>query len=201
MSPTGCCQALHSIKREYEIGRRSVQWSFKPCSLNLQISVFSSLYSKALRLCVYELSCHQNNCLRSYVCVNQWCRRRGCRGCKPKRFDLSKIWAKFLKIRAKMVPNVVWFKKWRPTFSDKHMKTLFLEFIPKKGFNDLCGRKFVGKVAHKLFGQAWEILGKNPSHPQKIAWSYTYGVNADLNTLLATQFSIVCFMSSVFIEN
>jgi len=48
----------------------------------------------------------------------------------PKSFDLSKfrakllkIWAKFLKMRAKMAPNVVDFNKWRTTFAKKHTKT------------------------------------------------------------------------------
>jgi len=66
----------------------------------------------------------------------QWCRRRDCRGyeCTPKSFDLLKIWAKSLKIWAK--PLKIWvkslkiqekwcpalfnFKKWRPTFAEKH---------------------------------------------------------------------------------
>jgi len=44
----------------------------------------------------------------------------------------------------------------------------FLEVSSKKGLHDLCGRKFVGKVAQKLFGQIWRNLGKNPSHPQSL---------------------------------
>jgi len=59
----------------------------------------------------------------SECALSQWCRRRGCRGCKhtPESFDLLKnwakslknwakplkIWAKSLKIRTKTAPNVV----------------------------------------------------------------------------------------------
>jgi len=41
------------------------------------------------------------------------------------------------------------------------MKTFF-GVHTKKGLHDLCGRKFVGKVAQKRFGQVWEISVKNP---------------------------------------
>jgi len=63
--------------------------------------------------------------------TKQWCRRRGCMGCKctPKCFDLSKIMAKSLKIweksqksGQKWCPTLFDFKKWRPTFAEKHMK-------------------------------------------------------------------------------
>jgi len=38
----------------------------------------------------------------------------------------------------------------------------------------LNGRKFVSKSHTKLFGQVWGTSGKNPSHAQKFACSYTY---------------------------
>ena len=44
----------------------------------------------------------------------------------------------------------------------------------KQGLYDICRWKFVGKVAQKRFGQVWVNSGKNPSHPQKFACSYTY---------------------------
>jgi len=56
---------------------------------------------------------------------------------QPQRFELSKLWAKFLKIWAKMTPTV--FRK--------ATEDLFLEVTPKRGLRDLCGRKFVGEVA------------------------------------------------------
>jgi len=49
-----------------------------------------------------------------------------------------------------------------------------LEVTPKKGLNDLCGRKFVGKCCTKNFtGKFGEIRAK-PFLPQTFAWSYTY---------------------------
>jgi len=48
-----------------------------------------------------------------------------------------------------------------------------LEVTPKKGLNDLCGRKFVGKCCTKNFtGKFGEIRAK-PFLPQTFAWSYT----------------------------
>jgi len=41
-------------------------------------------------------------------------------------------------------------------------------------FMIFVGKILVGKVAQKRFAQVWENLGKNPSHPQKFACSYTY---------------------------
>ena len=39
------------------------------------------------------------------------------------------------------------------------------------------GENLQAKVAYKLFGQVRRNSGKNPSHPQKFACSYTYGRN------------------------
>ena len=51
------------------------------------------------------------------------------------------------------------FKKWRPRFVEKHMKT-FLEVTPKKCFN-LCARNFVGKSCTKnVSGKFGEIREK-----------------------------------------
>ena len=44
----------------------------------------------------------------------------------------------------------------------------------KRVFHDLCGKKFLGKVAQKRFGHFWENSEKNPSNPQTFACSYTY---------------------------
>ena len=38
----------------------------------------------------------------------------------------------------------------------------------------LYGRKFVGKSHTKLFGHVWGTSGKNPSHAQKFACSYSH---------------------------
>jgi len=51
------------------------------------------------------------------------------------------------------------FHKWRPRFAEKQVKTIFLEVTPQKRFS---------KVARQLFGQVWEILGKNPLHPKNL---------------------------------
>jgi len=64
-----------------------------------------------------------------------------------------KIWTNSLKLRAKMVPNIC-----RKTHED-----FFPEVTSKKGLYGLCGKK------------VFEYLGKNPSHTQKFACTYTYG--------------------------
>jgi len=109
----------------------------------------------------------------------QWCRRRECRGCKrtPKRFHLSKILAKSLKIWqtlkiwAKMAPKVVWFKKMSPNI----YKIAFLVVIPEKIFMICVGENIYTK---SLTFRA--SLRKNLSHPQKWACSYSYDNKASL---------------------
>ena len=77
-----------------------------------------------------------------------------------------KIWANSLKIRAKMAPNVFWFKK----------NCAQRDSVWKNGAQyRLHENKFTQKVAQKYFGQVWGNSGKNPLHPQKFACSYTYG--------------------------
>jgi len=66
------------------------------------------------------------------------------------------------------------FKKWRPTFAEKHNLRPILEVTPKTHLHDLCGRKLWAKGAQKLFGKVWGNSGKNLSHPKKFACSYTY---------------------------
>ena len=36
------------------------------------------------------------------------------------------------------------------------------------------GENLYAKIAQRLFGQVWGNSGKNPSHPQTFAFSYTY---------------------------
>jgi len=48
---------------------------------------------------------------------------------------------------------------------------LFLKVTPKIV---VYRRKFVGKSHTKRFGQVWGTSGKNSSHAQKFACSYTY---------------------------
>jgi len=38
------------------------------------------------------------------------------------------------------------------------------------------GENLQAKVAHQLFEQVWGNSGKNPSHLQKVACSYTFGL-------------------------
>jgi len=66
------------------------------------------------------------------------------------------------------------FHKMAPNVCRETREDLFWRSYQKNGLHDLCGRKFVGKVAQKLLGQVWENSGKNPSHTQKFACSYTY---------------------------
>ena len=88
---------------------------------------------------------------------NQWCRRLLCRGWKRtlKSFDLSKIraktqktWAKSLKIRENMAPNVC-----RKT--QNYMKTFFWGQTKKRS-----SRKFVGKCRTKAFRARLGKFGK-----------------------------------------
>ena len=68
------------------------------------------------------------------------------------------------------------FKKWHPTFAEKHMKTFSLRGHIKRGlYESLLWEKIWKKKSHKLFEKVWENSGKNPSHPQKFACSYTCG--------------------------
>ena len=99
-----------------------------------------------------------------YYSLDHWCRRWGCREWKhiPKSCDSMKIRAKFLKIREKFLktftnsakiwantaPNILWFDK-------NGDQTLFGVFLGRFGENS----------------------GKNPSHPQKFAYFYTYGLD------------------------
>ena len=109
-------------------------------------------------------------------CSSQCCRRWVFKRCKSihKSFDLSKIWAQSIEIWAnlrigrKKAPNMVWFEKmtlnagritWRP----------FLEVTKKRSsWENICTKN------GKIFRQVWGNWGKNSSHPQKFAYSYTY---------------------------
>ena len=117
------------------------------------------------------------------ICVQkkqtQWCRRRGCRGTTATpdvlicRKSGKKNWKSGHNLwKSEQTP---WKsgQKWHQTFAEKHMK-IFLAVTPKKCLHDLCGRRSIGKVAQKLFGQVWGNLGKNPSHHQRFSCSYTY---------------------------
>jgi len=79
-----------------------------------------------------------------YCYEKQLCWRWGCRGCKRtgNRLDLLIFWTKALKIRVKMVPNVVWLQTMVPKVCIKTHEDLSLEVTPKRGLHDLCGRKF-----------------------------------------------------------
>jgi len=103
-----------------------------------------------------------------------------CRGCKltPKSFHLLKIWAKALKVRVKIAPNVVRLQKMAPKICINTRENLFLEVTPKTGLHDLYGRKFVGKSCPKNFsGKFGEIKAKSFAHP-KFACSCTYDEKA-----------------------
>jgi len=63
-----------------------------------------------------------------------------------------------------------------PNVCRKAHEDLILEVIPKKVFMIFEG-KICRQSRPKHFGQVWENSGKNPSHSQKFACSYTYGAN------------------------
>jgi len=91
----------------------------------------------------------------------------GCRGARasPKSFDLSKSWAKSLKIWAKSLnPG----KNGAQRLLKKHMGRPFFGIHTKKGIRDLCGRKFVGKVAQKFFRQFGKIRAKILRTPKNL---------------------------------
>jgi len=78
-----------------------------------------------------------------------------------------KIWAKALKIQAKIVRSVVWLHKIAPNVCRKYIKTFFLEATPKWSWW-FYGRKFIGKSRTKT---CWATLGKSGQtsfEPQKI---------------------------------
>jgi len=54
------------------------------------------------------------------------------------------------------------------------VQAVVLEVTPKKVFMIFVGENLWEKLPKKLFGQVWGNSGKNPSHSQKFACSYTY---------------------------
>jgi len=73
----------------------------------------------------------------------------------PKIFDSLKIWAKVLKIRVKMAPNVFWLQKMAPNICMKTHETLLWRLHQKEFFMIFVGENLQAKVAQKLFGQVW----------------------------------------------
>jgi len=69
-----------------------------------------------------------------------------------------KIWARVLKIRVKMAPNVVWLQKVAPKVCRKNMKTFFRSYT-KKRFSWSLWRICVGKSCTKNF--SGKFLGKS----------------------------------------
>jgi len=96
----------------------------------------------------------------------------------PKSFDLLKIWAKYLKIRVKIAPNVVWFQKWHSRFAEKHMKTCVWRSHEKMVFWSFWEKICKQKLHKKLFGPVWGNSGKNISHSKKFVCSYIYDEKA-----------------------
>jgi len=125
---------------------------------------------------------------------NQWCRNLGCRACKstPKSFDLLKIWAKSLKMLAKILkiwakslkirikslniqakslkiwekwrPTLFDFKKWRPRFAEKQVKTIFWGPHHKNGRQKLYDNFFgkFGKIWIKILCTPKDLLASTP---------------------------------------
>jgi len=94
----------------------------------------------------------------SKFCANQWCRRQGASAplkvliCWNFALNPWKSWQKWH-------PTLFDFIKWRPTFAEKHKKTVFRGH-PKKGLHDLWGKRFVGKVAQNFSGTFGKIRAK-----------------------------------------
>jgi len=87
----------------------------------------------------------------------------------PKSFDLSKIRAKSLKMRAKMAPNVVWFQKIAPNISRKTHEDLFGAHT-KKGLHDLWSlwEKFCRQVPQNFSSKFRKILAKILRTPRNL---------------------------------
>jgi len=77
-----------------------------------------------------------------------------------------------------MAPSVVWLQEITPKVCGKTHEDLFLEITPKKDLHDLCGRKFVGKIAQKTFRASLGKFGKKCFVPQKFSCSCTYDERA-----------------------
>jgi len=90
---------------------------------------------------------------------------------RPTFFELKKMVPNLLLLKKNGAqPALIWLKKWRPkSHEDRH---------PKYGFYE---KIFTQKSAKNFFGQVWENSGKNPSHLQTFACSYTCGTNNNLS--------------------
>ena len=141
-----------------------------------------------------QISAQSTSELHININSMQWCRRRGCKR-TYKSFDLSKswakslkiwakslkiwlkslkIWAKSFKIRAKMAPNVVLLPKMALNVCRKTQLRPIWRSHQKQVFMFFVGENLWAK-GQKLFGKIWRNSGKNPAHPQNFACSYTYG--------------------------
>jgi len=114
----------------------------------------------------------------------QWCRRRGCRGCKltPNNFVLSKIRGKFLKNLGKipenpgkMAPNVVWLQKMAPKVCKKSHEDffgvtsqLFLRGHTKIRPSWPLWENFIGKSCTNTFQASLGKYGQKSFAPPKI---------------------------------
>ena len=146
-----------------------------------------------------------NNHMQQNACyhnMKQWCRRRGCKR-TPKRFDLSKIRAKSIKIWVKSlgkyhensgkipenldkfpenpgknsVQRCLTSKNGAQCLQKNTRRPLFLgRSHQKEVFVIFVRENLQAKVVKKLFGQIWENSVKNPSHLQKFVCLYTYGM-------------------------
>ena len=91
-----------------------------------------------------------------------------------KSFDLLKRWAKALKIRVKIAPNVYSLQKMTSTICIKTHEDLFVGYTNKRSSWFLWEKICRQKLHKNISGNFVEIRAK-PFAPQKFACSSTYG--------------------------
>ena len=148
------------------------------CSCEEWRKGFTFCWRSNLRQSYYQSRHHKRYIFEGELLIKAVVDESGCTWCKRshKSFDLSKIqtnslnfWAKSWKSRQNPGKNgaqrcLTW------TNGAQHLQKntwrIFLKITSRKGLHDLCGIICVGKSRTKTFRAS---LGKNSSHPPKIA--------------------------------
>jgi len=131
------------------------------------LSVSEYVTTNILKLSLFQENNISNSILHR---VKHCCWRRGCKHSR-KNFE-------FVKIRAKSPKSGQNVRKFGKIFVQTFAKFLYVRLFCKNGTRNESEDVFLEVIFFRIFfGQVCRKLGKNSSHLQKVASSYTYGVN------------------------